>query len=80
MTNADSFEKSKKWIKELNEKAPANIQITLVGNKIDLDDRKVSREQGEQQAKEQGLAFFEVSAREDIGITDLFKQTAKKLP
>ena len=26
-------------IKELNEKAPANIQIVLVGNKIDMEQR-----------------------------------------
>lgn len=77
VTNMDSFEKSKKWIKELNEKAPANIQITLVGNKIDLDDRKISREQGHAQANEMGLQFHEVSARENIGIDDLFRQTAK---
>jgi len=39
VTNADSFEKSKLWIKELQEKAPANIHITLCANKIDLDNR-----------------------------------------
>lgn len=44
VTNADSFDKSQAWVKELNEKAPANILITLVGNKIDLDSRQVTRE------------------------------------
>lgn len=39
VTSADSFEKSKTWIKELNEKAPANILIALVGNKIDIEAR-----------------------------------------
>jgi GTPase SAR1 family protein len=34
-------------VKELNEKAPANILITLVGNKIDLEFRAVSKEQAE---------------------------------
>ena len=31
-------------VTELNEKAPANIVLTLVGNKIDLESRQVTRE------------------------------------
>lgn len=80
MTNLDSFEKSKLWIKELQEKAPANIHITLCANKIDLDNRQVTTEMGQQQATEQGLAFWEVSAKENIGVEEMFKATAKKLP
>jgi len=38
-------------VKELNEKAAANIIITLVGNKIDLENRQVSKEEGEAYAK-----------------------------
>jgi GTPase SAR1 family protein len=38
-------------VKELNEKAPANIIITLVGNKIDLENRQVSQQEGEEYAK-----------------------------
>ena len=39
-------------IKELNDKAPANIMITLVGNKIDLENRQVSKEEAENYAKQ----------------------------
>ena len=39
VTSRDSFEKCQKWVSELNEKAQANIVITIAGNKIDLDDR-----------------------------------------
>lgn len=67
-------------VKELNEKAPANIHITLVGNKIDLDSRQVAREKAEASAKELGLQYFEASAKENIGITELFKAVAKQLP
>ena len=35
----------------MNEKAPANIIITLVGNKIDLENRQVSQQEGEEYAK-----------------------------
>ena len=41
-TEPQTFEKCQTWVTELNEKAPANILITLVANKIDLEvDRKV---------------------------------------
>lgn len=80
MTSADSFEKSKMWLKELNEKAPANIQITLVGNKIDLDQRMVSRDLADSVAKQHSLPYFEVSAKENIGIDDMFRSIAKSLP
>jgi Ras-related protein Rab-5C len=80
VTSADSFEKSKMWLKELNEKAPANIQITLVGNKIDLDQRMVSRDLADSVAKQHSLPYFEVSAKENIGIDDMFRSIAKSLP
>lgn len=67
-------------VKELNEKAPANILITLVGNKIDLDSRQISREQAESTAKQHALNYHEVSAKENIGIEELFRQIAKTLP
>jgi GTPase SAR1 family protein len=43
VTDHQTFEKSQTWVTELNEKAPANIIISLVGNKVDLEqDRKVT--------------------------------------
>ena len=67
-------------VSELNEKAPANIVLTLVGNKIDLESRQVSREEAEEYARGLGLRYFEVSAKNNIGIDDLFSEVAKALP
>ena len=56
ITASDSFETAKKWVEELNEKAPAKIIITLVGNKIDLEDqRQVERSIAEEYAQSVGL-------------------------
>ena len=60
-------------IKELNEKAPAQILIALVGNKIDIENRQVSKETGQNYAKSAGLAYYEVSAKENIGVADTFR-------
>jgi GTPase SAR1 family protein len=38
VTSRESFEKCQQWVKELNEKAGADIRIVIVGNKIDLDE------------------------------------------
>ena len=42
-------------VSELNEKAPANIVLTLVGNKIDLENRAVRKEEAEEYARSLGL-------------------------
>lgn len=54
--------------------------ITLVGNKIDLENRQVSQQEAEDYAKEHGLQFFEVSAKQNIGIDAVFRNVAKLLP
>ena len=78
ITSIGSFETAKKWVEELNEKAPANIIITLVGNKVDLEDsREVSQDLAEEYAGKVGLAYREVSAKEDINIVSLFTELAK---
>ena len=80
VTSRDSFEKCQKWVKELNEKAQANIVITIAGNKIDLDDRQVSKEDAEQFTSEHGLTYCEVSAKQNVGVEEMFKDIARKLP
>ena len=65
----------------MNEKAPANIVLTLVGNKCDLaSERQIKVEEAQEYAKTLGLAFHEVSAKQDLGIEKLFTDIAKQLP
>ena len=54
--------------------------MTLVGNKIDLENRQVRKEEAEEFARGLGLRYFEVSALQNIGIDDLFTEVAKALP
>lgn len=80
VTSRDSFEKCQQWVKELNEKAGADIRIVIVGNKIDLDDHQVSRDEANDYARGLGLQYYEVSAKQNMGVDELFKDLAKKLP
>ena len=68
-------------VSELNEKAPPNIVLTLVGNKVDLpEQRVVKKEEAEEYAKSLGLQYHEVSAKQNIGINELFTEIAQALP
>ena len=54
--------------------------LTLVGNKIDLENRAVKKEEAEEYAKGLGLQYHEVSAKNNIGIESLFTDIARALP
>jgi Ras-related protein Rab-2A len=56
------------------------MTIMLIGNKSDLDaKRAVSKEEGEQFAKENGLFFAETSAKLATNVEDVFVETAKSI-
>ena len=80
VTNEASFEKAKKWVNELLEKANSGIVIALCGNKIDLDDRKVQKEDAEKYASTIGSFYCEVSAKQNVNIKELFEQIIERLP
>lgn len=81
ITEEDSLENAKGWIRELQRHADANITIALVGNKLDLESRRViPAEEGAKYAEAEGLMFMETSAKTPTNITELFDQIAKKLP
>ena len=56
------------------------ICILLVGNKCDLEEeRVVSKEEGEQKAKEYNLDFFETSCKEGININEVFEKLTEDI-
>lgn len=68
------------WLQECREMCYKNIQIYLIGNKCDLEDkRQVSRNEGEQFAQENGLIFFETSALSGTNIEEVFVQSATEI-
>ena len=81
ITNKDSLQGAKAWIRELKMKGPPDIIIALVGNKIDKEqDRKITYEETREYAEENELLFLETSAKKAINIQELFIEIAKKIP
>ena len=79
ITNKKSFERVDFWLKELKENNRVeDLFICLVGNKIDLEDKRIiSKEEGKKYADDNNIHFFEVSAKIPKGIGDLFNKVIK---
>eukprot|EP01103_Thecamoeba_quadrilineata_P006677 TRINITY_DN16404_c0_g1_i1.p1 TRINITY_DN16404_c0_g1~~TRINITY_DN16404_c0_g1_i1.p1 ORF type:complete len:206 (-),score=24.60 TRINITY_DN16404_c0_g1_i1:177-794(-) len=81
ITVADSFDRAKVWVKELQRQGSPKMVIAIAGNKVDLDSRrKVPAEEGQSYADEVGAIFMETSAKAPINVNELFVSIAQKLP
>ena len=70
----DSFIHTEHWVNETKDLKRDDAIFVLIGNKIDLEDkREVTTKEAEDFAIQQGFLFHEVSAKSGDGIEDLFK-------
>lgn len=80
VTDEDSFQKVKNWVKELRKMLGNDICLCIVGNKIDLDkDRNVSVEDAESYAESVGAKHYHTSAKLNKGIEELFLDLCKRM-
>ncbi|KAJ6238823.1 ras and ef-hand domain-containing protein [Anaeramoeba flamelloides] len=79
VTNYDTYEGAKDWIKEIREQGSSSLKIMLVGNKTDLKNHSVDRTKVLEYCKKHNLLFSEVSAKYGIGIEDLFYDLAAQM-
>ena len=84
ISNKKSFIKIKDWLNNIFEHKDKDFPILLLGNKCDLEEkREVTKEEGDQLAKELKLNFYETSNKDNINIekaiTELIEMIYKRL-
>lgn len=68
-----TFDTLDKWIDELKKLAGTEPPIVLVGNKIDVGPRVVTKEEGQAYAEKKGLIYLETSANTGKNVKELFE-------
>ncbi|MFX1274867.1 MAG: GTP-binding protein [Promethearchaeota archaeon] len=79
VTRKETFDSLEGWHNEIKTASPT-ISLILVGNKIDLEDkRQVPTEEGQALAQKLGLTYIETSAKTGENINDAFKMLALQM-
>lgn len=79
VNDRSSFNAMENWLKQIKTHAAENVVKVLVANKIDAEDRKVSSDEGRQLAVSFGVEYYEVSAKENTNITEMFMSIGKEI-
>jgi len=73
ITKDQTFEKVEEWYQRVKENSNKDVSFILVGNKCDLEnDRTITKEKGEEKAKNLNCPFFETSALSEVNIKEIF--------
>ena len=72
VSNRETFEHVDQWLNTIKEEL-SDPNLIIFGNKVDIEDRKVTAQEAENYAKKQNLKYFETSAKLSKGIKEGFK-------
>jgi len=80
VTQEQSFQSVKSWVRELNNHGTQNIILAIAGNKCDLDDRReVQQREAQSYAESMNAIFMETSAKTAHNIINLFREICYRL-
>eukprot|EP00050_Salpingoeca_kvevrii_P007586 m.297198 g.297198 ORF g.297198 m.297198 type:complete len:198 (-) comp13558_c0_seq1:143-736(-) len=80
ITDSRTFTTLKKWVAELRQMGPQELVLAIAGNKCDLPNRQVDRDDAEEYAESIDALFVETSALTSKNIASLFENISRKLP
>ena len=76
LTNENSFQRIKNWL-ITSEEVNQGFEKILVGNKLDLPDKKVSKNKAETFCEKYKMKYFEVSAKDGTNVELIFREMAQ---
>jgi len=74
-----SYEDKQVWLDFAKSESLPNVVMMLVGNKTDLDNRNVSKDEAKKFCNENDLLYFEVSAKNGDNISLIFETIASEI-
>ncbi|KAF7703021.1 ras-related protein Rab-3B [Silurus meridionalis] len=75
ITNEESYNAVQDWATQIKTYSWDNAQVILVGNKCDMaDERVIPVEKGKHLADQLGFEYYEVSAKENINVRQVFER------
>lgn len=78
VSNISSFEGAKKWLNEIESNSKGAV-TALCGNKCDIKNRAIDESIPKTFCSEKKMMYFETSAKENIGITEMFDNIAEEI-
>ena len=80
LTEEQSFENVRNWLRQIKMHASENICKVLVGNKSDMQEARVVTEENINEfAKEIDIEYFEASAKNNTNIAEAFSSISKSV-
>lgn len=80
VTQEQTFQAVKSWVRELNTHGSQHIVLAIAGNKCDLDDRReVPLKDAQEYAESMNAIFMETSAKTAFNIINLFREICCRL-
>lgn len=77
VANSASFASVQSWLSDFREFVGQDRPVILVGNKIDLPQRAISKSQATDWCSSLGMEYFEVSAKQGSGVEEAFASVAR---
>ena len=80
VTDKESFKNLSNWLIEIEKNASKNVLKVLIGNKTDLEDKRViTYSQGKEFADSYGLKYIETSAKKNMNVNEAFETLGREL-
>lgn len=80
VTDEQSFQNIRTWIRNIEQHATQNVDKILIGNKCDMEqDKQVETPRAQRLADEYSIQLFEASAKNNINVTEAFVHIASDI-